>query len=170
MPVPRHEEDDLKITCFHRGCSHPLVVFGASKGRVCRSSRYSTVGVCHNIWLESHSLFRERIVGRIASDRREFCKLTVYSQDTVTWESRVQHMLYNGFHSSSSCPRPIRRYLINTEIEQMDNTSKKNLYLKQPHQLTNRVPGKSKRKRDEMVGERSDESEMEQEHTRQKTR
>jgi hypothetical protein len=45
----------------------------------------------------------------------------------------------------------------------MDNTSKKNIYLKQPHQLTNHVPGRSKRKR---VGE--DESGMEQEHTRQK--
>jgi hypothetical protein len=58
--------------------------------------------------------------------------------------------------------------LLNTEFEQMDNTSKKNIHLKQPHQLTNRVPGRSKRKRDEMVGDREDESGMEQVHTRQK--
>jgi hypothetical protein len=74
MPVARHEKYDLHVACFHRGCSHPRVVFVGSKGRVFRSSRYSAVGVCHAIWLDSHSLFRERVVGRKVGDRREFAK------------------------------------------------------------------------------------------------
>jgi hypothetical protein len=89
--------------------------------------------------------------------------MSIYSQDTVTWELRATC----STHGAQQFPQLLvlsssdSSIFLNTESEQMDSTSKENIYLKQPHQLTNRIPGRSKRKRDEMVGDREDESGME---------